>query len=206
MFEEIEHRIKKLVENRPFAFRNTEKELAEKYLNEQMAFEGISESDRIKLEMQCRGNFSKGFREYLKVMGRKQGAIFTASRSDVVEYSQEELKLKAQELLSDNDVDSELEKTDFVFLHEEGFSFHYVKAEREGDLAVYFFEVGEDGIAKAAATVEEFIENEFSRMEHSYQDYKESGGYILTLEKDGSMSIIFDGEEVRPLDRGDIFL
>ena len=205
-FQEIIQRLKKLVEYREFVFRNTERELADQYLSELMEFKGVSESERIKLEMECRGNFSREFKEYLKLMGLKHGRLFYGSQTCPRDYSQQDLKNRAQELLSENDVDTELDYSDFVFVYEEGFSFHLIKAQRERDLGVYYFEEGEEEIVQVAGSFGDFLESEVSRMEKRNAEFIASGGYILTLEEGGGMSMIFDGGEENPLSKGDEFI
>ena len=190
-FTQIKQSLLKLVEDREFTFKDTDSEVADKYLENLKIFKGIADSEILKLEQQCHGRFSRSFRKYLKELGLNCGRLFTVSTRCPADKTQEEIKEQAQELIDSNDLNYTLESTDFVFLCDDGFSFTFIKARGEIDTKVYYFEEGETEIEILGNTFEEFLEMKLNTLEQFVENVKNNGGCHLTVDPDGSVTMDF---------------
>lgn len=192
--QSIKSRLLFLVENRVFYFKGTRKDVAEKYLQELKTFKGISDSDRIKLEIECRGRFPRSFKKFLKEMGGACGQLFYGCDICPANTSQLRMKELAGEIIEDGGIENFLKPSDFIFVFFQGVSFYYIQAEGERNSAVYEYEEGAKAPVKVSGSFEDFIEKQLTKMEEKYTTYKNTGGYSLTLSEEGYMSMMFGGK------------
>lgn len=192
--QSIKSRLINLIDNRVFYFKDTKKEIAKKYLDDLRTFEGISDSDVIKLEIECRGRFPRSFKKFLKEMGASCGQLFYGCDLCPVNTSQERMKALAEEILEEEGIVNFIKPSDFIFCFFQGLSFYYIQAEGERNSAVYIYEEGAESPEKVTDSFEDFLEKQVTEMEKKYTIYKNTGGYSLTLSEDGYMSMMFGGE------------
>ena len=193
--QSIKSRLIHLIDNRAFYFKDTKKEVAERYLNELKNFKGISESERVKLEIQCRGRFPRSFKKFLKEMGASCGQLFYGCDLCPGNTSQEEMRIMAESLFEDQEVESFLQPSDFIFVFYQGISFYYIQAEGERNSAVYLYDEDNLKPVKEADSFDEFLEKKVVQLEAKHLEYVNSGGYSLTLSEEGYMSMMFGGAD-----------
>jgi len=188
-------RLTHLTENRVFYFKDTKKALAEKYLSDLKYFKGISDSERIKLEIECRGRFPRSFKKFLKEMGSSCGQLFFGCDICPANTSQERMKTLAEDLFEDEGIESLLKPSDFIFVFYQGVSFYYIQAEGERNSAVYEYEEGNSSPEKVADSFEDFLEQQVTQLEKKHTEYRNSGGYSITLSEEGYMSMMFGSSD-----------
>ena len=203
--EKVVSQLVALIQKRPFRFKDTKRADAARYLKQLTAFEGLSEEETAALETVLRVNFPMVFRNYLQRLGKARGDLFKGSEVDPQKFK--EYRQWAETLLQENGVPSFLTDTTVIFLFHQGYSFTYLEAEDTFDVPVYLYVEGSSGPQKIASTFSEFLNTEIQRMEHLNQTLYLNGGYVLTVNQQGSkQTFLIRSNPIHPLDSEDRFI
>lgn len=204
--EEIKARLTRLVDNRPFVFRDTYRADAEKYLARKKRFEGISPADIAVKESALNQQFPQCFRLYLEMMGHQHGDLFIGSDVRFEEY--EEFRAEAEELYEDNEMTSLLQPDDVIFLFHQGYTYCFLKSGSYFDGPIYQYMEGDEAEKQIAPSFLSLLDSELILMESNHANSHKTGGYFVRITSDGYVHTTSPAQKdnVRPLEVGDRFL
>jgi hypothetical protein len=187
-------RLVALVDDRVFRFRGTRRSEAMAWLESLRRFEGAKPAAIARREAAIDGEFSAIFRAYLAAMGVHSGELFLGS--DVGLRNHGRFRTLATQLLVAEDPGLVLPTRAEVFLVHQGYSFSYVLAEGGFDGPVFRYDQGRGPPARECDTFLEHLHSELAVMEAARRDFRERGGYFVTIE-DGVVT-----QEYPALDEG----
>ena len=203
--DEIQARLERLVDQRPYVFRDTPKEVAEQFLRDQRALIGLSEGEVADLEESLGVNFPHDFRSFLLRMGERSGRLFQGSYARAENYA--EYRAYLEELIEDEGVPSFLTPYTVVFLMNEGYRFSFIEADNAEYSTVWTYGEGDDGPTQLATSFEEYLHTLLVDIEHTQAEISANGGYYLTVRAHGRTQPVHpdpsDGR--RPMDEGDVW-
>lgn len=202
-----------MVDNRPYVFRNTKREIAEAYLASQKQFMGMSENDLQALEHRLAIPLPIIFKAYLKVMGRQHGRLFAGSDSDPDEFF--DYRIWAEEIFQEEQRSSCLIPNSVIFLFHQGFAFRYfdvISSHEDTPVLKYihgsYIQMSEPVIE--ANSFKEFIETQVSMLEKLDNNNREKGGYYFTITDKGTYqehkTVFPEINDEKPLIIGDHFI
>jgi hypothetical protein len=205
---DIQKRLIAMVDNPPYRFKKTSRQAAEAYQRKLKIFEGYSEHEVAEAEQKHKTRFPKDFRDYLLIMGKRQGDLFRGSDvagiDDFEKYFSDALELieeaKTDFLLPDNAV---------VFLFHQGYTFLYLIA--DGGISSQIFQyVDVEGHRKPTKVADSFlamVDSEVQAMESLHSEQHLHGGYYHILQGNGrKMEFPARSSGIRPLDGPDEFI
>jgi hypothetical protein len=135
-------------------------------------------------------------------MGKSPGDLFRGSeRAGIGDF--EQFRTDALELMAETDSGLSLPHDAVVFLFHQGYTFVYLRAVGRFDGPILQYVETERESRQAAATFADMVDAELRLMESNDRNFREQGGYYLTLHPDGGTSqlhpALSSGE--RPLDQ-----
>jgi hypothetical protein len=193
--DSIRKRFLQLIDDRPYVFLNTDKKIAQQYLDERRQFLGLSDDEILDLENQMKVKFPVIFRAYLNVMGVYHGMLFWGSESNPKDYYN--YKLWSDRIISRSKIPSFLTSDSVVFLFHQGFSFLYFNSMPILDAPVFKYYENDKSAVKVASSFQQLVEDNIEAFEQENKAEREEGGYYITIISEDEYHII---ETSRPPD------
>ncbi|MBZ0296724.1 MAG: SMI1/KNR4 family protein, partial [Anaerolineae bacterium] len=174
----VRARLTRIVDERPYVFRDTPRALAEAYQAERKQFVGFAADAIEALEHQLGVHFPPLFRAYLEAMGVEHGMLFWGSDSNPADFSL--YRRQAEAILTDDGVTSLLTNRSVVFLLHQGFAFLYFDADAADDAPVWKYVEGDEHPQAIAPSFRQFIEDTLLVFEDENETERAQGGYYVT--------------------------
>lgn len=203
--DELQARLERLIDQRPYVFRDTSREVAEAYLRTEKTFVGLRDEEVVALEHSLGVTFPQDFRTYLLRMGTRTGHLFAGSDVDPWKYA--EYRHDLAEIIADEGITSFLTPRTVVFLRHQGYSFLFFEADNPTTSAVWTYAEGDEQPTRLR-TITDVIESELTGLEQLYASQRASGGHYLTVSKNGGVQTHHPAldEGRRPIDEGDVWV
>lgn len=177
-------RLVALAETPEFVIRDTPRHLIEQHHQRLMTFAGYTESEVAGAETRLGVQFPAVFREYLREMGKSPGDLFCGSDlAGITEF--EQFRAYALKLLAETDPTLTLPPEAVVFLLHQGYTFVYLLAAGGLDRPPMQWTENEREPRQVADSLVEMVDAELQLMESNNADFREDGGYYLTLHPEG---------------------
>jgi hypothetical protein len=202
--DELQARLKRLIDQRPYVFRDTPQDVAEAYLRTEQTFVGLREEEVVALERSLGVTFPQDFRAYLLHMGKQTGLLFTGS--DIDPWSYGEYKRNLADIIADEGIPSFLTPRSVVFLQHQGYSYLFFEADNPTTSVVWSYAEGDEEPTRLK-TITAVIESELTSWEQLYESQRASGGYYLSVWENGIVRAHHPprSEGRRPIDEGDVW-
>jgi len=178
-YNDIKQKLRSIVENRNFFFKNTTRAAAEEYLKGKTLFSGLSELEIVNLESSLGKMFPIEFREYLSIFGKNCGDLFCCG-GDIDPYRLIDYQKWSIELIEEQNLESFLPTSSFVFFFHDGYIFYYFDLV-EINPAVYMYIEGESGPKKIFNSFADLLINEVERLEIENENGSKTAGYFITV-------------------------
>lgn len=185
-----------------YVYRDTPHHLIEREYGRLTRFIGYPEADVSAAETRLGVRFPAVFRQYLLMMGKSPGDLFTGSDlAGLAEF--EKFREDAVALMAETNPALTLPLEAVVFLFHQGYTFVYVLAVGGFDGPPVQWTETDCEPRQVAPTFAAMVNAELDLMERNNRAFRESGGYYKTLYPGGGGSMDFpalnSGE--RPLDQ-----
>lgn len=202
-FDQVEARMARLVDLRPYVFRDTPQARAEEYVRRLTTFEGMVEIEVVALERALGVVFPQEFRAFLLRMGRHPGDLWRGSDIYPNEYA--EYRGAMAEVIAETGISSFISPHTVVFLMHQGYSFMFFEAIDPVHAAVWGYTEGDAAPTLVHTTFMDYLEAEVRGSERHNEEMRASGGWFLTVHENGSESMFSPArsEGRRPMDEGD---
>lgn len=206
MISSVRSRLRHLVENRNFFFKDTTEEDAQQYLAAKKEFIGLTEAEILKYEQGLSQTFPEDFRQYLLHFGKQCGELF-ANGQDLNHKEFLEYRDDAQELLDDCKITGFLNDQTLVFEFHQLYTFSCFRYNEAGERVIFQFSEGDEAPVQRYNSFTDMLEYEVQKAEAWHKEESTTRGYFVII-KDGYVRhhrpSINSG--VVPRDIGDHFL
>ena len=190
-----------LADNPPYVYRDTPQYLIEQHYRRLTTFKGYTEDEVAEAEVRLGVRFPTVFREFLREMAKSPGDLFRGSDlAGITEF--EQFRADALELLSETDPALSLPAEAVVFLMHQGYTFAYIFGVGGFDGSLMQWTENRREPQEVSSTFAEMVDAELRLMESNNREFREQGGYYLTLDSEGGATESYPSvaSSERPLD------